>query len=392
MVMDVILAGGGIIGLSLAHELASRGVTVTLIEQGAWGGEASQAAAGMLAPLKEFKEEGPLFRLGLASLSLYPQWAERLQTETGIDVQLKRDGVLTVASEESEITDLRAKYRWQKEAGCNLAWLEKDALQELEPLLSEKLMAGIYSPEEGDVNNRLLLKALLSASRGLGVKLMPATVITGLASRGERIIGVQTTQGEILADHTVITAGAWASVLAGWLGYPGVVYPVRGQIASVSAANHPLRHVVFGPGIYIVPKQDDRLIIGATEDEAGYCRDVTAGGLIRVLQGVQSLVPSLAEAAFLQAWAGLRPATFDGLPLLGPVPGWEGVSLAAGHFRNGILLAPITAKMMADWLVGGNAELLKPFFPARILGKKVEFSKGAIMNHAEKLTINEGRT
>ncbi|WP_134685753.1 glycine oxidase ThiO [Brevibacillus migulae] len=364
--MDFIVVGGGIIGLSLAYELVTRGASVTLIEQGQWGGEASQAAAGMLAPYKEFKEDGPLFELGRKSLSLYPEWALQLENETGIEVQLKRGGILTVAASEADIREIQAKYVWQKQAGCNLEWLTGDALHEREPLLSAKLQAGIFSPDEGDVNNQLLLKALHAACQRRGVKLLAGHVVTGLITSGERITGVKTAAGEHNACHTVLTAGAWAGIMAEWLGYANQVRPVRGQIAAVSSVGIPLRHVVFGPDGYLVPKRDGRIILGATEDEAGYCREVTAGGISRVLQGVQTIIPSVANAAFLQAWAGLRPASLDGLPLLGPIPDWAGISMAAGHFRNGILLAPVTAKLMADWLVDGKGQPLAPFDPGRL--------------------------
>lgn len=364
--MDCIVVGGGIIGLGLAHELASRGVSVTLIEQREWGGEASAAAAGMLAPLKEFKERGPSFQLGVASLSLYPEWVSRLEEETGIDVQLKREGILTVASQEAEITALHEKYLWQKEAGCSVEWITEPALHEWEPLLCPEMKAGIFSAAEGDINNQLLLKALLAACRRRGVKLLQGTIVTGLLTKGNRVVGVNTTAGELHASHTVIASGAWAGIMAAWIGFDVKIRPVRGQIAAVSSGGIPLRHVIFGPAGYIVPKRDGRLVIGATEDEAGYCRDVTAEGLSRVLQGVLSIIPSLASTAFLQAWAGLRPASPDGLPLLGPVPHWEGVSLAAGHFRNGILLAPITAKLMANWLTENEEKPLLPFAPVRI--------------------------
>ncbi len=364
--MDCIVVGGGIIGLSIAHELAARGVSVTLIEQREWGGEASAAAAGMLAPLKEFKELGPSFELGIASLSLYPDWVSRLQEETGIDVQLKREGILTVASQEAEITALHDKYLWQKQAGCDVEWITGPALHEWEPLLSHEMKAAIFSPNEGDVNNQLLLKALLAACQRRGVKLLQGTIMTGLLTKGDRVIGVSTTAGDVHASHTVLASGAWAGLMAAWIGFVINLRPVRGQIAAVSAAGIPLRHVIFGPAGYIVPKRDGRLVIGATEDEAGYCRDVTAEGLSRVLQGALSIIPALAKTGFLQAWAGLRPASPDGLPLLGPVPHWEGVSLAAGHFRNGILLAPVTAKLMADWLTEKEEKPLLPFAPARM--------------------------
>ncbi|USG64869.1 glycine oxidase ThiO [Brevibacillus ruminantium] len=364
---DCLLVGGGIIGLSLAYELSRRGMTVTLVEQGDWGGQASSAAAGMLAPLKEFSKPGDMLELGVASLRLYPEWVSALQEVSGADVQATPSGVLTVALTEEETASMEKKYRWQKEAGYNVQWMSAREMQELEPLITEHAMAGIYSREEGHINNRLLLAALVLACRNQGVKLLSGCVVTGMATEGTRVVGVQTAAGKLLASHTVITSGAWAGIMAGWLQCPVPIRPVRGQVAAVSSIGFPLQTVIFGTTGYITPKRDGKIVLGATEDEAGFQREVTLSGLTHIVNGVRPYVPALQTAAFLEAWAGLRPATADGKPLLGPVPGWQGISIAAGHFRNGILLSPITAKVMADYLESGQAEPLASFSPARFV-------------------------
>ncbi|WP_421617016.1 glycine oxidase ThiO [Brevibacillus sp. TJ4] len=357
---NCLVIGGGIIGLSLAYELSRRGMAVTLVEQGQWGGQASSAAAGMLAPLKEFSEPGPMLSLGMESLRLYPEWVQALEESTGRDVQLTRDGILTVAMAGEEEA-LAAKFRRQQEAGYPVFWLDGQEALELEPLLTESVSAAIYSPEEGHINNRLLLQALVTACRLQGVQLLDGCVVSKLAVSAGRVIGAHTSAGTLLADQTVVCSGAWAGIMLELLDVAVPVRPVRGQIAAVSSAGIALRKVIFGSGGYITPKKDGKIVIGATEDDCGFQQVVTLSGLSRVMQGVMPYVPALESAAFLEAWAGLRPATPDGKPLLGKVPGWEGLFIAGGHFRNGILLSPVTAVRMADLLEKGTDEALQPF-------------------------------
>ncbi|WP_312114855.1 glycine oxidase ThiO [Brevibacillus reuszeri] len=366
---DCLVVGGGIIGLSLAYELSRRGMAVTLVEQGEWGGQASSAAAGMLAPLKEFTAPGPMLDMGVASLRLYPQWAQTLEEFTAGDVQVSLEGLLTVALNEEEQEQLQTKYRWQKEKGYAVHWLTGKELTEVEPMLTDNAQAAIYSPREGHINNRLLLRALVTACRLQGVKLLSGCVVSGIAVKAGKVIGVESSMGPLRAEQTVITSGAWAGIMLEMLNVSVPVRPVRGQIAAVSSVGIPLRTVIFGTSGYITPKKDGKIVIGATEDESGFQREVTMAGLASILNGVMPYVPALHTAAFLEAWGGLRPATADGKPLLGPIPGWSGLSIAGGHFRNGILLSPITAKWMADYLEQGSTEHLEPFLPSRFISE-----------------------
>jgi glycine oxidase len=364
---NCLVVGGGIIGLSLAYELSRRGLSVTCVEQGDWGGQASSAAAGMLAPLKEFTAPGPMLDLGMKSLKLYPHWVEELEEMTGGDVQLSLEGLVTVALNDEEAEQLAAKYHWQKEEGHDVHWLKGKELMDVEPLLTDSAVAAIYSPKEGHINNRLLLRALVTACKMQGVNLVSGCVVCGIAVKGGRVVGVETSAGPIRAEHTVIASGAWAGIMMEMLGLSIPVRPVRGQIAAVSSIGIPLRTVIFGTSGYITPKKDGKIVIGATEDESGFTREVTLAGLASVLNGVMPYVPALQAAAFLEAWGGLRPATADGKPLLGAIPGWDGLTLAGGHFRNGILLSPITAQWLADYIEKGFAEPLAPFLPSRFM-------------------------
>lgn len=368
---DCLVVGGGIIGLSLAYELANRGLKVTLVEQGNLGGQASAAAAGILGPLQEFDQPGALFELGLASLALYPQWIEELRDVSGVDPQLMLEGILRVALNEQEELQLRERYAWQKAEGGQIEWLDGQQLRQRLPEITPAARAAIFSPAEGNVNNQMLLMALATACSKRGVRLLPGTVAVGPITSGKRVLGVETTNGACHAALTIVTAGAWTSVIARWLSVTLPIRPVRGQVAAVAAENLSLRHVIFGASGYLVPKKDGRIVLGATEDEVGFRQGVTLGGLAAVIHGALPYIPQLQQLPFLTAWSGLRPATADGLPLLGPLPGWEGIAVASGHFRNGILLSPITAKRMADYVSSGNVEPLRPFLPERFLAESL---------------------
>ncbi|MCR8980480.1 glycine oxidase ThiO [Brevibacillus laterosporus] len=362
---DLIVIGGGIIGLSIATELANVGMAVTLIEQGVFGGEASVAAAGMLAPLKEFTKPGPLLDMGIRSLQMYENWVLELKEATGIDCQLSTAGILTVAMTDMEEEWLQERYQWQKSEGYDIQLLSTEEVQEREPHLSKMVRQAIYSPHEADINNRLLLKALVIQAEKRNVHLLQNTTVIGLKHAGKKITGVVTDKGEMEADHVIVASGAWTADILHQVGVDVPVYPVRGQIAAVDSIHLPLSHVVFGKNGYLVPKQDRRIIVGATEDLAGFDRSSTVYGVSTVLKGALSIVPAISEAPFLQAWAGLRPATADGCPILGPVPDWTGLTLACGHYRNGILLAPLTAKLIAEYVSSDETEHMSAFLPDR---------------------------
>ncbi|MGG3873041.1 glycine oxidase ThiO [Brevibacillus laterosporus] len=362
---DIIVIGGGIIGLAIATELAPVGMTVTLIEKGVFGGEASVAAAGMLAPLKEFTKPGPLLDMGIRSLELYKNWVLELKEATGIDCQLSTAGILTVAMTDMEEEWLQERYQWQKSEGYDIRLLSGKEVQKQEPHLSKMVRQAIYSSHEADINNRLLVEALVIQAKNRHVRLLQNTAVIRLKHTGRKMTGVVTEKGELEANHVIVAAGAWTADILRQVGVNVPVYPVRGQIAAVDSNHLPLSHVVFGKNGYLVPKQDRRIIVGATEDLAGFDRSSTVYGVSKVLTGAMSIVPAISEAPFLQAWAGLRPATADGHPILGPVPNWSGLTLACGHYRNGILLAPITAKLIAEYVSSDETEHMNPFLPNR---------------------------
>jgi len=354
---DVIIVGGGVIGCAIAYHLASAGVSVTLFERHEVAGEASGAAAGMLAPLSESPRPGPFVELCLASLSLFPALADALREETGIDIEYLPSGILRVALSEDEERELRRRLEWQRSLGLPLEWVDGEALRRLEPRLAPARGA-LYSAQEHQVSAGRLTQALAQAAARRGAVLLQDTAVTGLLANGRRVTGVRTSSGRVSADQVVLAAGPWTGAFARRLGVPLPVRPVRGQMLALADFALPLRHIVWSEAAYLVPKANGFLFVGATVEDVGFRTSITVRGQRRLQRGACGLVPSLVHGEVASSWAGLR--------ILGPVAGWEGVSVAGGHYRNGILLAPITGRLMAQVLTEGKAEVsLAPFSAGR---------------------------
>ncbi len=363
---DVIIVGGGVIGCSIAYYLAREGVKVTVIDKGEVGGEASRAAAGMLAPLAEVEEDGPFQGLGLASLRLFPHLSEALEQESGVDIEYLRSGILRVALTEGQAEHLKGFANRRPPPGLKLHWLEPDELRALEPGLSLEIRGALYSPEEHQVNADRLVQALARAAAARGAVVRQDTRAIGLVSQGVRVTGVRIPDGTLSAGHVVLAAGAWTAKIAQGIGVDLPVFPVRGQMIALPASRSVLRHIVWGEEGYLVPKANGLVFAGATVERVGFRKNVTAMGLRGLKRMAKSLLPRLVGLDAVDAWAGFRPGSVDGLPILGPVPGWEGLSVSSGHFRNGILLAPITGDFIARSILGGSSnEALAPFSPAR---------------------------
>ena len=361
---DVVVIGGGVIGLSVAWRLQQTGASVTLLERGQVGGQATGAAAGMLAPLAEAKGAGPFVELGLSSLQRYPAFVDALREETGLDPELIGPGMLRVAHTLSEVESLSQEFAWQRTAGLPMEWLESAETRALEPALSPDILAAVLSVRERNVEPRRLVRALAQACGRRGVRIMENTSVLGFTTGETRVTKVRTQAECISCGSIVVAGGAWSESIAGWLRVRLPVFPVRGQILALSCLPPPMRHTLYTHAGYLVPKADGRVVVGATEDSAGFETRPTAQGLLRLLTFAVQLLPALANAPFESAWAGLRPASADGFPILGCLPGWENAHVAAGHFRNGILLAPITGEILAQEILGGAAFPLPAAFRA----------------------------
>lgn len=344
---DVAIVGGGVIGCACAWFLAREGLSVTLLERDDVAARASGAAAGMLLPFGEADGEGPFLRWGARSLALFPELCAELRERSGIDPELEACGALHVAADEAGASALRDKVRRLAEHG--LEWLDASAARAAEPRLGEGLLGAAFSPGESHVRSPLLTRALAAAAAELGARVESGVSVTGLLRAGSRVEGVETDAGRRPAGVVVLCAGAWSGGLAP---FALPVEPLRGQILSLDGPRPPLRRMLLADDVYLVPKRDGSVAAGATVERSGFDCRVTAAGMQQLLSAAMRLAPVLAQARFRDAWAGLRPATPDGLPAIGPAPGLPGLVVATGHFRNGVLLAPVTGRLVTDLVLG----------------------------------------
>jgi glycine oxidase len=354
---DVIVIGAGVIGLACAWRAAERGLRVLVIERDRPGAGASNVAAGMLAPVGEATwGEDRLLELALASHRLWPRFAEELTAASGGELAYLDLGALHVALDRDEAAELRRRFELMRSLDLAADWLRPGACRELEPGLGS-VSAGVHAPHEAAVDPRSLIGALETAFEAAGGKLEIAEV-TGAVVDGDRLAGVRTSDGrEHLADSTVLAAGSWSA--PEWLPAEArpPIRPVKGQILTLRGpAGEPVcERIVVTERVYLVPRADGRLVVGATVEEQGFDTRVTAGGVHELLREAYRALPDVVELELVETTAGLRPTTPDNLPLIGPAA-LEGLVLATGHFRNGILLAPITAERIAALLESEVAE------------------------------------
>jgi len=338
---DVIVVGGGIIGLTLSIALHKRGLRVLVVERGEPGREASHAAAGMLADCT-IETPAALQSLATASARMYPEFVHELQDEAGMKVDLRDNGTLLFAPPEHVSTQHGFVGEGRLPA----------PLAELEPALAEMNLPAIYLKERS-VDQRALVAAALKAAKHRGVDISSGTTVTDLLLSGERVTGISTDKTHYSAPCVVNCAGAWAGSFSTHR-FP--TRPVKGQMLAVACSQHNVvRHVIRAPEVYLVPRSDGRILIGSTLEEAGYDKRTDADTIHRMHQAAIRMVPALGQARILEAWAGLRPGTPDDLPILGATS-TPGYFVATGHFRDGILLTPVTAHVMAQVITGAQPD------------------------------------
>jgi len=360
MAPDAVIVGAGVIGCGIALELAKAGRSVTILEQSTPGAEASSAAGGILGPQVEESEPGPVLDLGLRSRALYPAFAREVESLSGLSVGYLPCGVMMVAFNEAEATRLAATVTWQKAMGLRADLLDGNRARALEPQLSGAAVSVAHFPDDHQVDTRLLVRALQVAAARAGA-IFRSGHVRGVLSSGGRATGVDLDGEALEARAVVIAAGAWSGLIQGAQVAPRVLRPMRGQVVQLMTRLPSLTRVLASERGYLVPRLDGRVVAGSTMELVGFEKQVTAGGLHHILSNAIALCPALEQAPVQEMWAGLRPYTEDLLPILGPGP-MEGLFLATGHLRNGILLLPITAQVISQLVLGERPSVdLHPF-------------------------------
>lgn len=346
---DLLIIGGGVIGLSIARELNMCGVRkIAVVDRGLAGREASWAAAGMLAPQAEADQADEFFHFCSESRDSYPQLAEELRNETGIDIELDRSGTLHAAFTDSDVSEIEKRFEWQKNAGLNVEKLSSEETLSTEPFLSPDVLESLFFPNDWHVENRKLIAALLEYSRLHGIDIIENASVQNLLVENSRIIGAETDSARLFAGSTILATGAWTSLITIGDSPLGLaVKPVRGQMIGFDTGDRRLQKVVYSGRGYLVPKAAGRILAGATVEDVGFERGVTESGIRSLRQMALEIAPGLGKLEVKESWAGLRPFSPDGLPVVGAISGIENLTVATAHYRNGILLAPLTAKIVA---------------------------------------------
>jgi glycine oxidase len=333
---DVLVIGGGIIGLSIAIALSQKGANVTIVERDQCGHGATWAAAGMLAPEAE-RLEGDLLDFGIRSREMYPHWIANLMRLSGQDCGYWCCGIIAPVIEESD----------RKTISELPQYISREASLQRQSGLGGSILGSLWLPEDGQVNNRKLAQALLTAARSLSIKILEGTTVYQIVRDRNRVTHLDTSAGRLQGDRYVLATGAWTRSLM-----PLPIKPIKGQMLSVFDGDRKLQKVIFAPNCYIVPRQDGAIVIGATVEDNGFTQGNTAAGIAQLLNSAISIYPAIADMPITETWWGFRPHAPNEVPLLG-ASDYENLVLATGHYRNGILFAPITAKLITNFIVDG---------------------------------------
>ena len=381
---DVLIVGGGIIGCSIAYFLRKRGAEVIVLEKGDIGAQASSAAAGLLAPIRPLCQRDPFKELQLAGLARFSAFVPELEATSGIAVGYEQTGTLRLLPAEK----LDAVQEWAEEwqhVGYHIQVLTPQEVYTRQPNLSSGLYGGVTIAEEAQVVPAQLVQSYAQAALNLGALLYAHTEVAALqrSETGRRITGVWTDRGNLLTcKQLILAAGAWSARCGTWLGITLPVQPVRGELIALQQPSPLVRHIIFDEGvfdedIYIAPKPNGTVVVGATKADVGFDTTVSAGGALHLLTVATRLLPALADCPIQRMWAGLRPKTPDSRPMLGPVPSWENVVIAGGHGGFGVLLSAITGEMVAELVTMGLVpEIIRPFVPKENIVDEIKSHSG----------------
>lgn len=366
---NVLIIGGGVIGCSIAYHLAKEGIDVEVVDQGEIGAQASSAAAGLLAPLLPCSSSSEFMTLLLASFALFPSLVSELEDASDIPIHYTLTGTLRTAS------NARGFKRLQQSCDCWNSWgfqtslLDGAQARALEPELASSMYGAVHAPEEAQLQAPALVSAFARAASHRGVLLSRYTEVVGIERTGGKVTRVLTARGDVIScNHLVVASGAWSARIGDWLSLEVPVRPVRGQVITLRQPAAPVRHIIFGEGIYLAPKSDGTVLVGATKEDVGFHAETTPEGVGWLRTQATRLVPGLGESALVAAWAGLRPKTSDGQPILGAVPWLDNVTIATGHNAFGVTLSAITGLLIAQQVMTlstGAPEIMRAFSPLR---------------------------
>ena len=360
---DFIVLGGGVIGLMTTLQLADAGHRVTVIERGECGREASWAGGGIVSPLYPWRYSGPVSRLAAWSEGAYPELAFRLLEETGVDPEYRQKGLLYL-----RVGDEDAALAWARDVGKPLSRVGPEVIYAKEPEACPGVEEALWMPTLGSIRNPRLLRALRARLDAMpGVELREQCEVRGFERRGGRIVSLETSHGMLEGDQFVVCAGAWSAELLAKAGIALPVRPVKGQMLVFKAPPGLVERVVLMDGRYVIPRADGRVLAGSTLEEAGFDKTTDIEARESLWQSATAIVPALADCAIEHHWAGLRPGSPDGVPFIGRAPGWDNLHVNAGHYRNGLVLAPASTHLLVDELLG-RSPILDPA-PYRLEGR-----------------------
>jgi len=345
---DILIVGGGIIGMLTARELVLAGMKVTIVEQGEAGHESSWAGGGIVSPLYPWRYSEPVTALATWGQAFYPKLIDEMHAETGLDAELVQNGLLMLDDEQGEAV------RWSKEHQLNLQLIDNKAILELEPELSPSLLTennAIWMPEVRQVRNPRLVKVTKKYLLKQGVNFVEQTEVTRLLEQSGKVTGVTSSAGDILADKVLIAGGAWSANLLKNIEIDISVEPVKGQMILFKATPDKIKRITLSKDRYIIPRKDGRVLVGSTLEHTGFDKTITSAAREELMDEAFRIIPCLKDAEVEHHWAGLRPGSTNGIPYICAIPETEGCYLNAGHYRNGVVLAPASARLAADLIL-----------------------------------------